>query len=230
MRLSFLIHLIWVTVVALSLYSRFRQFRGKGLSLSETLRQSGANVPVQRVDPHSPLTPDQLKQTKGMIFLFGLIGGGILLASAWSLTSTVGFVKKATRARGEIVEVVAVRGSKGGYSYAPRVRFQTSSGETIHFRTRVSTSRSFWPAAGSIVQVLYQPSPPYRARLDCFADLWMLPMFLLVFGGLFFGFAIFAARSLRKRTDLPPPAAPPSTDLPHSSPGASGYEIPTIIH
>jgi hypothetical protein len=97
------------------------------------------------------------------------------------------------QATGEVVDIDTSRGSKGGTTYAPVVRFTPVEGDPITFVGKVHSSSR--PRIGEQVRVLYDPRDPGGAQIDSFEQMWLFPM---VFGGVgFLVLAIGAAAALR---------------------------------
>jgi hypothetical protein len=89
-------------------------------------------------------------------------------------------------------------------------RYRLPNGTDIVFESRVSTNLSFWPPTGAAVEVLYDPSDPRHARLNHFTELLMMPLFFVLFGGMFFGITLFASASARRKQV--PLVVPPSAE------------------
>ena len=121
----------------------------------------------------------------GRLFL----GGGCVvtfIGAIW-LSKTTAFVFGAARATGTIIKTV--RNSPGGYvTYAPVFTFTDDSG-TDHTQQSSIGMSDCNLTRGEKVSVLYARDVPENAMIDSFRQVWLMPMFLTVFGLLFGGFA-----------------------------------------
>lgn len=152
--------------------------------------------------------------------LFVVIGLGFVV-------DAVQFTGTAQGARGTVIEVEHVPGSKGGVTYRPRIRFQSADGETVVAATSQSSSEYDYDK-GAQVDILYDPADPRDMRIDSFFSLYGFGLIFAAFGAVFLVMLMFvrrfietrpaalAARSAAARRYAPPsaPAAPePTTDL-----------------
>ncbi len=65
-----------------------------------------------------------------------------------------------------------------GTTYSPEVEFETPEGERIRFVAPSGSGRK--PTVGRRVRVLYYPSDPEDAAIVSFADIWAVPMLLML--------------------------------------------------
>lgn len=65
-----------------------------------------------------------------------------------------------------------------GTTYSPEVEFQTPEGERIRFVASWGSGRR--PILGRRVRVLYYPEDPQDAAIVSFADVWVVPLLLMV--------------------------------------------------
>jgi hypothetical protein len=180
MPLPALFFLIWVGVVFLTMLVKIRQIRAKGQTFRDAMQEASAKAAAQPRKPSPAFSKAGFK-------IFRIVGVLFILVAVWTGFSTASFIQKAARAPGQIIDFIARRGSKGGISYAPHVRFLASSGQIVVFTTRFSTQKSFWPPLGSTIGVFYDPFFPRHARMDCFGDLWFQSLLMLFFGVMFVG-------------------------------------------
>lgn len=68
--------------------------------------------------------------------------------------------------------------------YLPEVQFDAGDGKTITF-TSSTGSNVRPPRIGAMVKILHDPTDPQEAAIKSFSNLWVAPMFALLFG---FGF------------------------------------------
>lgn len=145
-------------------------------------------------DPH--------RQGNGMmVAVFLLVSLPCLLGAGYMLLRSFGYVLGAERAQGHIVEI-------SGDTPTLTVEYRTASGQTRRVRSFGSDLYANY-AAGDAVGVYYLPQQPAAARLDLFAELWMLPMILGLFGSFFFvpvlmmgGEVLRSLRMPARRVDL----------------------------
>lgn len=118
--------------------------------------------------------------------VFMVIGLLFLVGAVWAWSSASTFIAHAESAEGTVIELVDVRDSDGGYTYAPRVHFETAKGREIEFTSNHSSNPPSFHE-DQRVRVLYDPQEPYEAKIDSFGQLWAPAVFLAVFGAIFFG-------------------------------------------
>ena len=137
--------------------------------------------------------------------IFGLIGVGMLIGGYYTWSSTNAFLQTATKAQGEVVNVVRERSSdsdgRTSYSYYPEIKFRTSTNEEVIFK---SSSGSNPPSyrTGESVEVLYDPQNPPNASINSFMSLWLGTIILsvigLVFAAIGFGVLAFQGKNSKK--------------------------------
>jgi len=133
------------------------------------------------------------------IFLTGFI---VLLFGIRSFLRASHFRRDAIKTRGIVVGHEA-SSSDGSAVYAPVIEFKDWMGKEFRFTSTVARSHMGKPAEeiDSEVKLLYPKDRPEEARRDSFMVLWLLPFFLLVWGGgfaLMSGYGLFAAREWRQ--------------------------------
>jgi len=107
----------------------------------------------------------------------GLIAAGGVLMGLGNLRH----VLYGERAEGVVIEIV-----REGDMYAPVVRFRLPQGGPMEVRDLASSAPDF--AVGDAVTVLYLPETPADFRLDTFDRLWLVPLLLAGFGGVWLMF------------------------------------------
>jgi hypothetical protein len=123
--------------------------------------------------------------------VFGLVGV-VMLVGAWLLyQNTTKFIASASRARGEVIELLRVESSRRNSSdtWRPLVRFKAPSGEIVEFAPSSSSSPPAYDK-GEVVGVFFDPADPKDARLDGFFDLWGGATIVGGLGAVFLAFAI----------------------------------------
>jgi hypothetical protein len=132
-----------------------------------------------------------MKSASIVKFVFGLVGV-LMLAGAWLLyQNTTKFIASASRAQGEVIELLRVESSRRNSSdtWRPLVHFKAPSGETIEFAPSSSSSPPAYDK-GESVGVFFDPADPKNARLDGFFDLWGGATIVGGLGTVFLAFAV----------------------------------------
>ena len=133
------------------------------------------------------------------IFSLAFGGVGFLLAALALLfwLRTRAFLGTAQKAQGTVIRMVYSSDSDGGGGYSPVYTFRTMSGQVIEVTDRMSSNPPQFKE-GQIVDVLYDPENPNRARINKWLNLYFVPLLLgflgLVFGGI--GIAVYIASTL----------------------------------
>ncbi len=129
--------------------------------------------------------------------IFAGVGTTLLLISSWLYTGEHGFVARASRTTGTVVEL-RFRPSSDGGSYYPIFKFSDARGETHNVSSQVG-SRPASRRVGDVVPVLYDPADPAHARMAGFFQLhvgsFITGLLGLIFGGIGFGWLFLARRS-----------------------------------
>jgi hypothetical protein len=132
-----------------------------------------------------------MKSVGVLKFVFGLVAV-LMLAGAWLLyQNTTQFIASASRAQGEVIELLRVESSRrnGSDTWRPLVNFKVPSGETIEFAPSSSSSPPAYDK-GEVVGVFFDPADPKNARLDGFFDLWGGATIVGGLGAVFLTFAV----------------------------------------
>lgn len=127
------------------------------------------------------------QQLTGMLFM-GVSAFILLPIGTWFAIETSSFLQKATRAPGEVIDLVERR-DDDGVSYLPVVRFRTADGDERVFEGAVAANPPSYEI-GDAVEVLYEASAPDDARIDSFLQLWFVPALT---GFMALGFAIIGS-------------------------------------
>lgn len=113
--------------------------------------------------------------------------------AAWNCYKTYTFIKAASRAQGRVINLEAhamvARGGISNVSYFPRIRYQTPGGQEIEFVSR-SKGGHDESSPGSLIEVLYDPANPERARVNRFSELWESSLLFFGFGSFFIIFPL----------------------------------------
>ncbi len=116
------------------------------------------------------------------------LGIGIVLEIAagivWNRTDT--FLENSVVTEGLVIDLVLGMSSSDSSTagYHPVVRFATESGESIEFRSSISSHPPAYEK-GEAVTVRYDPDHHYNAKIDGFFSIWIGVVVLLPLGLLF---------------------------------------------
>jgi len=124
-------------------------------------------------------------------FVFGLVGVLMLVGAGLLYQNTTKFIASASRAQGEVIDLLRVESSRRNSSdtWRPMVHFKLPSGEIIEFTPSSSSSPPAYDK-GEIVEVFFNPADPKDARLNGFFDLWGGAAIVGGLGAVFLAFAI----------------------------------------
>ncbi len=110
----------------------------------------------------------------------------IICAVGWGFRQHA-FQRRALHVMGTVVSQYTQEEIDNGMSSYPVVEFKTEDGETVRFRGRIGTSGTVSThATGKIVDVLYDPDDPAKAQVANFAQFWLMPLLMAIFGGIIF--------------------------------------------
>lgn len=117
-----------------------------------------------------------MKTLKIIKYLFAIIGLGMMAGSFFLYQNTATFLESAISAEGEVVELVRSSSSSSStsgssYTYAPVVKFKTSKGESIEFKSTTSSNPPSY-TRGERVEILYTEDKPHEAKINSFFSLW----------------------------------------------------------
>jgi len=138
------------------------------------------------------------KKFLGVIFTFAAL---VMLYFSWhTYNATNEFLETAQSAPGIVVDFDTRHSSSSSSSgssttYAPIVEYtHPETGQTIRFTSSASSNPPAFDG-GEEVTVLYSPDDPEDARIDSFMSLWMMPLILVVLGGIFLPVGLGIMRS-----------------------------------
>ena len=121
---------------------------------------------------------------KTLKVIFSIVGGLMLIGSAYMVYNTNVFLSNAVHETGRVVDLVESR-SDDSITYAPVVAFRTASDEAIEFTSSTSSNPPSF-AINEEVDVLFLPSDPHSAKINSFFTLWGGATILGGLGGVFF--------------------------------------------
>jgi hypothetical protein len=117
--------------------------------------------------------------------VFSLVGALLLVIGIIIWINTRMFAARAQQVKGT-VDHMKYRHDSDGVSYAPVFQFKTLSGESIQVAEMVYSNPPQFHA-GQVVDILYDPQNPKRARINKGSNLYFVPLLLAGMGLLFFG-------------------------------------------
>lgn len=133
---------------------------------------------------------------------FTLIGLGLVAIAFSMYSNTHSFLDHAVTTEGTVTQLVRSYSSQnsGSSSYFPVIRFFTPDGNLVEFQSSTGSNPPAY-STGELVEVLYRPEAPERARINSFSSLWGATLVVGGIGLAFFltGFSIILAGSLGKR-------------------------------
>jgi hypothetical protein len=119
--------------------------------------------------------------------IFGLVGGLLVVIGLFILIHTRMFISRAQEVKGTVIRMVYTHSSEGGGGYSPVYQFRTVTGETVVVQDGLSSNPPMFKE-GQIIDVLYDPANPQKARIKKWLSLYFLPTLLgglgLIFGGI----------------------------------------------
>ena len=121
--------------------------------------------------------------------VFGAVGFILVALAVFFWLRTRAFLETAQKAQGTVIRLVYSSDSDGG-GYSPVYTFRTMSGQVIEVTDNMSSNPPQFKE-GQIIDVLYDPDDPSRARINKWFNLYFAPLLLgflgLVFGGIGIG-------------------------------------------
>lgn len=136
-----------------------------------------------------------MKKFPIFVYLFPFFGLLALVGSVLLTVSTFRFLDKAIEGEGVVIDL-EYRRSSDSSSYYPRVEFLTANDEKIQFTSsNGSNPPSF--SVGEQVGVLYLLENPQEAKINTFFSLWFGPMFIFIFGLIFFSVGVLFIKAQR---------------------------------
>ncbi len=135
-----------------------------------------------------------MSETLIVAIVFCFVGFLLPALALFFWLRTRAFLGTAEKAQGTVIRMVYTRDSDGGGGYSPVYSFRTISGQTIEIHDNMSSNPPQFKE-GQIIDVLYDPQNPNKARINKWFNLYFVPLLLgflgLIFGGV--GIAILAS-------------------------------------
>lgn len=162
---------------------------------------------------------DPKKENKfGILFglVFFLAGFGVLIASFVKFIDAVQLSNSGITAPAVVVEINSHRDSDGNRMYSPVFEFTDASGRTYQVQDSMSSSSPAY-SVGEQTEIKYIQGKEQSAKVNSFVGLWVTPIALFVFGGIFalVGGAImgFYIKDIKKRKFLATNGKPITADI-----------------
>ena len=134
--------------------------------------------------------------------VFGLVGGLLAVIGIFLFIRTRMFISKAQEVKGTVIRMVYSHSSEGGGGYSPVYQFRTITGQTVEVQDSLSSNPPMFHE-GQIVDVLYDPENPYKARIKKWMNLYFVSLLLggmgLIFGGIGLVMLVFQIIDLVRR-------------------------------
>jgi len=131
---------------------------------------------------------------RAIIVVVLLLGVGAAGVGLWLLLDEVVFAMRATRAEGTVQSKRG--GSRGEESRSAGVPVRVvAENRSADYLARAGWSRL---KNGQAVTILFVPGEPESARLDGFAERYLLPLVLLLFGGVLLAAFLWDRRQRRR--------------------------------
>jgi hypothetical protein len=122
--------------------------------------------------------------------VFALLGGLLAAIAVYIFMRTRSFVSNAQEVKGTVIQLVyRGGGSNSGGGYAPVYQFKTKEGKSIVVADTLSSNPPAFKE-GQVIDVLYDPANPEKARIKRFMSLYFAPVLLGGMGVLFGGAGI----------------------------------------
>lgn len=136
--------------------------------------------------------------TRVVVFsiLMPAVGLGVVALGLHSAWKTHRAVSACVRTVGAVIQVVEMRGGSDSARTVTRavVRFRGEDGRTHSFLAGGAVEFR----QGEHVKVFYAAGHPEQARVESFAELYMLSSFWVMFGGVMVLFGLLAVRQIRR--------------------------------
>ncbi len=118
--------------------------------------------------------------------VFSLVGMLLAVIAIFLFVRTRIFLRTAQEVKGTVIRMVYHHSSEGGGGYSPVYQFRTLEGQTIEAGDSMSSNPPMF-REGQVIDVLYDPANPQKARIKKWMSLYFVSVLLgglgLVFGG-----------------------------------------------
>ena len=117
--------------------------------------------------------------------VFSLVGGLLLAIGLFIWIRTRTFINSSQETKGTVIRMLYSSDSDGS-GYAPVFKFTTITGQSVEVAEKVYSNPPQF-REGQVIDVLYDPQNPNRARVKKWSTLYFVPLLLggmgVVFGG-----------------------------------------------
>ena len=120
--------------------------------------------------------------------VLSLVGALLLVIGIIIWINTRMFAARAQQVKGT-VDHMKYTHSSDSTGYAPVFKFTTLKGENIQVASHLYSNPPEFKA-GQVVDILYDPQNPHRARINKGSNLYFVPLLLTGMGLLFFGIGV----------------------------------------
>ncbi|MGB3208961.1 MAG: DUF3592 domain-containing protein [Crinalium sp.] len=110
-----------------------------------------------------------------------IVGIGLILFSLFGFKYTIQFIRRASSAKGIIIDLRREIDKDSEVSYYPVFKYETQQEIIIQKTSGIGTNRTPY-YIGQKVNVLYNPNNPNEAAINSFLDLWLTPIVSGFFG------------------------------------------------
>lgn len=127
----------------------------------------------------------------------GFVGFILAALAIFFLVRTLLFIGKSRQVTATVTQMVFTDDSEGG-GYSPMFRFRTLEGQEVEVTENLMTNPPQF-RVGQVIDVLYDPNNPQKARIKKGFNLYFTPVLLgflgLLFGGIGIVFIVLEARN-----------------------------------
>lgn len=109
--------------------------------------------------------------------VFSLVGLLLVTIGVFIWIRTRLFMSKAQEVKGTVTNMLSSFSSEGGTTYAPVFKFTTQQGQVVEVAEKTYSSPPQFQT-GQIVDILYDPQDPGRARIKKWFNLYFTPLLL----------------------------------------------------
>jgi hypothetical protein len=118
--------------------------------------------------------------------IFTLLGGLFVLIGLFLFIRTRMFISRAQEVKGTVIHMVYRHSSEGGGGYSPVYQFRAINGQMVEIQDSLSSNPPMFHE-GQVIDVLYDPENPQKARIKKWMNLYFVPILLgglgFIFGG-----------------------------------------------
>lgn len=120
--------------------------------------------------------------------VFPLVGLLLVVIGVFIFVRTRSFISSSQEVKGTVVRNAYHSGSEGG-GYAPVFGFTTIAGQRVEVEDNMQSNPPQF-REGEVVDILYDPQNPSRARINKGMNLYFAPILLSIMGMIFGGIGL----------------------------------------